>query len=174
MNEWIEENYKMIETIAKRVLSDRYGEGISAYYLHLINKDKIPANPPVTTYYFMVNLKKPKSSINYQKFQHKIQTFTGYEVIEHNEEKLNDMKMDLQDPTMIDFLHNNDNNEKWVQIYEILYSKKINLDLFEQRLFDLIFYENLSIRSIAKLTQSSPSWVYQKRKSLLEKIREAL
>ncbi len=61
-----------------------------------------------------------------------------------------------------------------IQIYQIMYEKKIHLDLFEQRLFDLIFYENMSIRSIAKLTESSPSWVYQKRKTLLEKIREAL
>lgn len=173
VNKYIESNWGLIESIAKRVLKGRFREGISSYYMHMVKKNKLPKNAATHIYYYMLNLDKSRSDINYIPVM-----FRGGDIdnvkIGYDEWVKVDMMMDLNDAKLVDFLINNANNEKWIKIYEVLFSEKIKLNMFENILFDYIFNKGLSIRKIAKLTGNGDSYTYDLRKKLINKIREAL
>lgn len=173
VNKWIEENWSLIESIAKRVLKGRFREGISSYYIHLHEKNKIPPNPPVHIYYFMKNLDKGNSEINYIPVTFRGEDAQILNVVVSEWNKI-EMMIDLDDEMLVDFLHNNTNNEKWIKIYEVMFSNKIELDMFETILFDYIFNKGWSIRKISEVTGNGPSYTYQLRKKLILKIREAI
>lgn len=177
-----------MEQMAKRVLKTRWREGVSAYYIYLYDRQMVPANFHTNYYYFLVNLSKPQSEINYTpvvlRTSYDAET-EGPNLREYNsyKEHIADpdnleaklvLAIDLDDEVLIDFLLNNQNNERWIKLYQIFYEKKIELDLFEEIIFDYIFKQGLSIRQIAKLTNNSASWIYRYRKSLLDKIRIVL
>jgi hypothetical protein len=183
LDNFIEENYNSMEQISKRVLKSRWREGISSYYIYLYDKMKIPTNFHTNFYYFMINLSKPQSEINYVPVVLRSSCDDDKDNTSIIKENIADsvdleatlmMQMDLEDEILIDFITNNHNNQKWIKIYEIFYEKKIELDLFEEVIFDYIFKQGLSIREIAKLTNNSPSWIYRYRKSLLDKIKAVL
>jgi hypothetical protein len=175
-----ESNWSKMEEMSKRILKDRWREGISSYYIHLSDRNKIPQNIFVNFYYFLVNLSKPQSEINYTPVTLRKSIYDDgivselYGSIKVDVETEMMLKIDLGDDTLIDFLLNNHNNDKWIKLYKIFYEKKIELDLFEEVVFDYIFKQGLSIRQIAKMTDNHPSWIYRYRKSLLDKIKAAL
>lgn len=172
-------HYDKMREISKRVLKERWREGISSYYLYLYEKGEMPSNLYSHFYYFVVNLAKPSSEINYipKVLRKNTEDEEFYEktmatiVDQDNLEEQLILKIDLNDAVLEDFLVNNHNNQKWIRLYEIFYQKKLKLDLFEEVIFDYIFIQGLSIRQIAKLTNNSPSWIYRYRKSLIDKIK---
>jgi hypothetical protein len=175
INDWITYNYQLILQISKKILRDRYCEGISSYYLHLYKKKEIPKNAGSHIYYYMNYLLKPKSDINYSSNMFKNQQLVGDEVYDDMMDAKIDLNIDFDDnDELIDFLLNNDNSKKWIKIYEILYTNKVELDIFEKSLFDYIFQDGLSVRQVATLTNSSVSWIYQKRVELIKKIKDAI
>jgi hypothetical protein len=171
---WFKENYKSIERVAKDLLGDRFGEGISEYYIYLIDKDVVPTTK-YYTYWFMKTLTKSNSKINYQPVGFRL--INNEYVVERSDSddiKRSDLKLDLGDDTLVDFMMNNPNNDKWLRIYELIYSKKIKMDLFEEILFEYVFIDGLSIRKIVKITGNSKTSIYQMRKELIKKIKEKL
>lgn len=175
INDYFDKNYKLIENISKRVLKDRFREGISSYYIYLYDKGEVPSNIATNAWYFMSNLSKPQSEINYV-------PVTLRDTLDDNHEKgqswnqleLIDLKIDLEDERLIDFLINNEQTDLWISIYEVFYKKQIDLDIFESIIFDYVFNQGLSIRDIAKLTNNSPSWIYRQRKSVIDKIKKVI
>lgn len=173
-----------MEQMSKRVLKSRWREGISSYYLHLYDKGVLPKNIGTNFYYFLLNLNKPSSQINYtpivlrNSYDDMISDCgLCYKDILPSDDNLEEsltLKIDLEDDTLIDFLINNKNNEKWIKIYSIFHQKKIELDLFEEVIFDYVFKQGLSIRKIAELTNNSTQWVYMYRKSLIDKIKKMI
>jgi hypothetical protein len=172
VNDFIIKNQSLIESISKKVLKDRWREGVSAYFIHLYDKNKVPTNIATNTWYFMVNLSKPNSEINYVPVTLKGSidsednqniSYTSIEEIE--------IRIDLVDERLVDFLLNNEQTDLWINIYDVFYKKKIKLDIFEEVIFDYVFNQGLTIREISKLTNNSPSWIYRQRKSLIEKIK---
>lgn len=174
VNQYINDNYELIETIAKRVLKARFREGISSYYLHIYDKNKVPPNPPVHIYYYMKNLEKPNSEINYTPVTFKLGVDDAPEIAVEEGWKKVEMMIDLDDEMLVDFLMNNTNNDKWLKIYEVMYSKKVELDMFENILFDYIFVKGWSIRKISAITGNGPSYTYQLRRRLIDKIKTAI
>jgi hypothetical protein len=180
LNNYFDLHYHKIEEIAKKVLKSRFREGISSYFIYLHNQDKLPARPYPHVYYFMCNLSKPNSEINYIPVTFK--TFDSEEAEEmmknlpQNEDLEVElmMRIDLDDERLIDFLLHNDQNDKWIQIYKIMNEKRVELDLFEEIVFDYVFVQGLSIRDIAKITGNSASWCYRYRKSVIQKLRAAI
>lgn len=69
---------------------------------------------------------------------------------------------------------NNENNERWLKIYELVYRKGLEMNLFERILFQYIFLDGLSIRDIVKITGNSQDYIYKQRKKLIEKIRDKI
>lgn len=180
LNDAFENNLPKIEEIAKRVLIERWREGVNSYFFYLHNKAEVPTNWNTNCYYFMCNLKKPNSEINYipvgfrsttdEEQENLILTYRTEDDLE-NELML---RIDLEDERLVDFLLNNEQNDKWIMIYEILHQKKVKLDLFEEIIFDYVFNQGFSIRHIAKITGNSMSWCYRYRKSVIEKIKRAI
>lgn len=167
----------MIERTAKIVLKERFREGISNYYLHLIEKQNIPENPKSHCYYYMVNINKPSGELNYQSI--KGLEFGSMDI----EEAINigsddsvkiDMMIDLGDEQMVDFLINNDDSRKWIEIYGVMYGGTVKMDIFERILFDYIFNKGLSISKISQKTGNGKSYTYQLRKKLLEKLKASI
>lgn len=170
INDYFNQNYKLIENISKRVLKDRFREGMSSYYIYLYDKGEVPSNIATNAWYFMSNLSKPQSEINYVPV-----TLKGT-LEEHHEQKWDqieaiDLKIDLEDDRLIDFLINNEQNDLWISIYEVFFEKRLQFDIFEEVIFDYVFNQGLSIREISKLTNNSPSWIYRQRKSVIDKIK---
>ena len=174
INKWINENIKTLESISKRVLFNRWREGLSEYYFYLDRRGDIPKNPERHFYYFMTNLKKGNSAINYTP-----KTLKGddldYEINDDGySERKNEMMIDLDDEVAVDFLLNNENNERWLKIYDLVYRKGLDLDLFEKILFEYIFIDGMSIRDIVKITGNSQDYIYKQRKKLIEKIKNKI
>ncbi len=162
--------------IAKRVLQERYAEGISELYLHLQEKGILPPKPYSYVYWFFVNLNKRRGKLNFDSdflLNYQVDV-DGSSPPSYDPGMEWDLALDLKDPVLIDFLLNNHNNQKWTQIYRIIYDKQIELNLFESIMFEYVFLQGLSIREIQKITGNSFSWVYQYRKSLIEKIKKSL
>ena len=163
---------KVIESIAKKAIGNRWREGVSLYYLHLYEKNYIPKNVEVYTWFFMKNINKPSGKLNYKK---KLEKTYDYEIPEvHVDiEDLLDMNIDLKDENIIDFLTNNPNTDSWIKLYKIIYKGEIQFNLFEEIMLDYIL-SGLSIKEISKITGNSISWVYQYRKNLIDKIKERI
>jgi hypothetical protein len=174
INKWINENIKTLESISKKVLFDRWREGLSEYYFYLERKGTIPTNPEKHFYYFMTNLKKGNSAINYTPKTLK-SNGSDFDVSDysHTERKL-DMMLDLDDEVAVDFLLNNENNERWLKIYDLVFRGGLEMDLFERILFQYIFLEGLSIRDIVKITGNSQDYIYKQRRALIEKIKNKI
>jgi len=174
VNDYIKDNWNIIETISKKVLKERFREGISAYYIHLHKKNIMPSKPAVHVYYFMKNLQRPNSEINYTPVTLKCSD-DGLEIVDSsNDYKKIEMMIDLNDEALVDFLVNNHNSDKWIKIYEVVYSKKIELDMFENILFDYVLIKGWSIRKISEVTGNGRSYTYQLRKKLLDKLKLAI
>jgi hypothetical protein len=174
INKWINDNWKLLEITSKKVLHNRWREGISEYYLYLIKRGSIPPNPERHFYYFMVNLNKSSSAINYTP-----KTLKGgdldYEFGDDNySERKGDMMLDLDDEVAVDFLLNNENNERWLKIYDLVFRGGLEMDLFERILFQYIFLDGLSIRDIVKITGNSQDYIYKQRRALIERIKEKI
>ena len=174
VDKWINDNIKKLESISKGVLFDRWREGVSEYYLYLVRRGSIPKNPQKHFYYFMTNLSRGNSSINYTP-----KTLKGsdldYDLGDDGryESKI-DMMIDLNDEVAVDFLLNNENNERWLKIYDLVYRKGLDLDIFEKILFQYIFLDGMSIRDIVKITGNSQDYIYKQRKKLIEKIKNKI
>jgi hypothetical protein len=174
IDKWIKDEWKVLEITGKRVLRERWREGISEYYLYLVKRGDIPSNPHRHFYYFMVNLSKTSSAINYTP-----KTLKGSDLEWDlgdggmSAMKL-DMMIDLEDEVAVDFLMNNDNNERWLKIYDIVFRGGLEMDFFEKILFQYIFLEGMSIRDIVKITGNSQDYIYKQRKSLIKKIKEKI
>ena len=174
INEWIQKEWKVLEAISKRVLFNRWREGISEYYLYLMNKNFIPANPERHFYYYMTNLSKPNSAINYVPKTLKTSDIE-FDISDNGKETLkSDMMLDLNDEVAVDFLLNNENNERWLKIYDLVYRRGLKLDLFEKILFQYIFLDGMSIRDIVKITGNSQDYIYKQRRLLIEKIKSKI
>lgn len=173
INDYFDKNYKLIESISKRVLKGRFREGISAYYMYLYDRDTLPTNIATNVYYYMVNMSKPNSEINYSPVTLKGSINEDCHITTNIEDKI-DLQIDLEDERLVDFLLNNEQTDKWIKIYEVIYLKKIELDLYESIIFDYVFSQGLSIRQIAALTNNSPSWIYKQRKAVIDKIKKAI
>jgi hypothetical protein len=170
-NQYIINNYTKIEEISKRVLKGRWREGVSSYYLYMIEKTIEPKNINTNCYYYMVNLDKPNGELNYLPIALRDSESEDCEYGEDIETKL-DMMIDLDNEELVDFLINNDQSDNILKIYKILYEKKLELNLFEQVVFDYVFKDGLSIQKIANITGNSKSWIYRFRKDLITKIKE--
>lgn len=173
-NEFITKNYPKIVEIAKRVLKDKWRDGISSYYMH-IQKKGIGKNPIPYCYWYFNNLNRPYSELNYVP----VTVRNDYDDINMNKYTYNpedewNMNIDLDNDILVDFLNNNKNNGKWIKIWKVIYDKKIEMDLFEEVIFDYIFKQGLSISEIAKITNNNKSWIYTYRKSLINKIKLAI
>lgn len=176
INDYFNKNYKLIENISKRVLKDRFREGISSYYIHLYEKNGVPLNIATNAWYFMTNLSKPQSEINYVPVTlkgtiHSKKVFEEQHHQKWNQIDIIDLKIDLEDERLIDFLLNNEQNQLWISIYEVFFEKRLQFDIFEEVIFDYVFNQGLSIRDISRLTNNSPSWIYKQRKSVIDKIK---
>lgn len=174
---WINENYKQLEKLAKKYLNSRFGEAISAYYIYLIKKDAIPENPHRHFYYFIQNLLKSRSEINHIPIQ--LKSNIEIENIEISDSSLEEKRIELiidlsDDEQIIDFLMNNPNNEKWLKIYEVINTKKLKLDIFEQILFDYVFIKGLSIAKISNITGNTQNYTWRLRKNLIQKIKDEI
>jgi len=170
LNEWFTQNYKLIEAQARQVLRDRYAEGISLYYEYLYTTNKIPEDLKKNCYNHFKNYAKPNSPLNYIPVTLKGNLDDLESPVESPELEW-DLQLDLKNEEAIDFLLNNKNNEKWMKIYETVYRKHIDLNLFENILFDYVFIQGLSIREISVITGSSTSFIYKIRKELINKIK---
>lgn len=169
INDYFDKNYKLIENISKRVLKDRFREGISSYYIYLHDKGEVPSNIATNAWYFMSNLSKPNSEINYMPVTLK-NTLEEDQAYYSQIDRI-DLEIDLQDEKLVDFLLNTEQNDLWIRIYQVFFEKRINFDIFEEVIFDYVFNQGLSIRDISKLTNNSPSWIYRQRKSVIDKIK---
>ena len=163
----------MIESISKMVLGDRFREGISSYYIHLHKKKLIPDDVNSHVYWFMYNLRKPQSELNYTPIVMR-GDFIDDHYFGHNPEKELIMNIDIKDPILIDFLLNNKNTDLWIRIYDVVYNKKIDLNMFENIIFDYTFNKGMSVKDIAKITGNSYSWVYSFRRDVIKKIKNAV
>jgi hypothetical protein len=172
-NDYFIKNYNQIEYTAKLILRERWREGISEYYIYIVEGNKTPSRSGL--YYYLININKKRGKLNFVKGQDK--TDFNIEVedlnISYSDDKT-EMMMDLNDENIVDFLLNNPNNSKWLKIYEIVYEKKIELNLFEGIIFDYIFIDGFSIKEISAITGNSKSWTQQYRKSLIDKIKKAI
>lgn len=169
INKWIEINWKDIERISRRILMSRWREGISEYYTNMERSGKEPTLKHF--YYFIKNLEKPNSAINY--------TPVGFRsgkipVVSVDDWKATDMRIDLGNEEAVDFLTNNSQNEKWLKIYNLIYRGGLKLNLFEKILFDYVFIQALSIREIVKITGNSQDYIYKQRRALIEKIKNEI
>lgn len=166
LSKWIKENWIMLERVSKLVLGERWREGVSEFYIYLEKTNKKPGER--FTYYFMMNLRRRNSAINYKPI-----TFGEGEMpdIHVSPENAIDLMIDLDDEVAVDFLLNNENNERWLKIYNIVYRGGIELDLFEKILFEYIFLKGMSIRDIVKITGNSQDYIYKQRRKLIEKIK---
>jgi hypothetical protein len=173
LNDWFQKNYSIIERTAKDLLYERYGEGVSEYYIHLINKDQIPISR-FHTYWFMKNLKLPNSKINYIPTVLRNAAPDDFDTPDTTDYSKIDLMIDLNDEIIVDFLINNYNNERWLKIYNSIYGNKIQLNLFEQILFEYVFINGYSISKIKEITGNSQSFIYKMRKELIEKIKREL
>jgi hypothetical protein len=173
VNEWFTENWDMIQRVAKDILGDRFREGISEYYITMIEKNKVPQSK-FHTYWFMRNLKLPNSKINYIPSVLKNSAPDDFDIPDIDIDTKIDLMIDLNDEIIVDFLINNYNNEKWLKIYNAIYGRKINLDFFEEILFEYVFIDGLSISKIREITGCSQSFIYKMRKELIEKIKKEL
>jgi hypothetical protein len=173
INQYIQTNWELFTQISKKVLQSRWREGISEYYIHLIDKNKIPTNPPVHCYYFMQNINKPNGPLNYKPVTLKT-SINDIEVADHfNEDEL-DINIDFVDEELKDFLLHNTNSEKWIKIFKVVHRREVDLDLFETILFEYIFLNGYSAKHISEITGNSISWVFGKRKKLINKIKEKI
>lgn len=172
INTWFDKNYDSIENMAKILLKERFREGISEYYIHLVEKNKVPTSK-YHAYWYMKNLTQKNSKLNYQPIVLR-GDLEGIEIGDSSEELKNDLRMDLKDERLVDFMINNDNNERWMKIYDIIYTKGIKMNLFEEILFEYVFIEGLSIAKIREITGNSQSFIYKMRKELIEKIKKEL
>ena len=163
-------NSKFVE-IAKRGLGDRYGEALSSYYMDLY-KNGLPKykNGFAHFYFFITNLRKPMSEINYIP-KPLLNDLTGVDVSYDPMVKV-ELEIDLQDDKLVDFFMNNPYNDKWMCLYKT--KENLSLDIFEDIIYEMVFIDGLSVREIAKLTNNSPSWVYQYRKRVIQKIKDGL
>lgn len=141
INDYIQKNYKLIENISKRILKDRWREGISSYFIYLYDKGVLPPNPATNAWYFMNNLSKPNSEINYMPV-----TLKG--TLEEDQASWNqidriDLEIDLEDEKLIDFLLNTEQNELWIRIYQVflregstlIYSKRSYLIMYLTKVY---------------------------------------
>jgi hypothetical protein len=161
-----------MEEISKIVLGSRWREAPSIYYLYL-EKKGIPESGLVHYYHFCKNLNKPKSEINYIPL-----SMSGREPFEdelwHDDEPYMTMMIDLENEELVDFLLRHENNDKWIKIWEVFWCSNVDFDLFESRLFELIFLEGKSIKEISNITETSNSWISRHKKKLIEKIKESI
>lgn len=173
VNEWFTNNYKLIERVAKDILGDRFGEGISEYYIYLVDNDTVPTSK-YYTYWFMKNLKLPNSKINYVPMVLRNAVPEDFDIPDATNYSKIDLMIDLDDEIIVDFLINNYNNEKWLRIYNAIYGRKVQLNLFEEILFEYVFIQGLSIAKIREITGNSQSFIYKMRKELIEKIKKEI
>jgi hypothetical protein len=171
-NKYIENNWQLFTEISKRVLNGRWGEGLSEYSLYLLESNKVPPNPPVHCYYYMKNLSKSNSKINYKPltFQNKL----DFDIVGEDPEDEINMRIDFNDPELVDFLLHNELSDKWIKIFKVVHRGEVHLDLFEQILFEYIFLKGYSAKKISEITGNSVSWVFGKRKKLILKIKEKI
>jgi hypothetical protein len=175
VDEWITYNFETVQVISKKVLGARFGEGISEYYIYLTKRGSVPEYVEKHIYYFMMNLKRSNSAINYKSLTFQNSIPENFDVPDSGDElKKWDYLIDLGDEELVDFLVNNHNNDKWIKIWEVFYRNKVKFNLFEKIMFDYVFIKGFSIRKIQQITGNSQDFVYKMRKSLIQKIKEEI
>lgn len=174
VEQWIKKEWKVLESISKKILHDRWREGISEYYIFLQKKNIIPPSEKFT-YYYMMNLRKSNSAINYIPKALNGVDLDYFELSDEGRTELKvHMMMDLNDEVAVDFLMNNENNERWLKIYNIVYRGGMELDLFEKIIFEYVFLKGMSIREIVSITGNSQDYIYKTRRALIDRIKEEL
>jgi hypothetical protein len=171
-NDWIKKNFNILKRISKNILKERWMEGISEYYIWSIENDGVLNERHF--YYFMWNLKRGNSKINYIPSGFKGHDGDIEDFGDRRDLDKVDLMMDLGDEVAVDFLLNNENNERWLKIYEVVYKGGLDMNFFEKILFEYIFLEGLSIRDIVKITGNSQDYIYKQRKRLIERIKSKL
>ncbi len=159
----------MVE-ISKRVLKDKWGEGISEYYLILRKSKQLPLYPLPHFYSTMKVLSNSTSPINYKPvtIRHELQPNEPY----YSPMDETELLIDLGDEAIVDFFLNNPYNDKWVRIWSAI--RHLKLNIFEEVIYDYVFIKGYSIDKISKITDIPKSSVYRFRTQLIQKIKDKI
>jgi len=165
-------NYNIMETISKKLLKSRFREGLSLYYIHLHKKKETPVYLEGSITQFIKNINKPNGDLHRSPVN---LSYIDYDLGQSEDptEKM-DMMLDIKDEMIIDFLLNGKNNDKWIKIYDVIYNKKLELNMFESIVYDYVFIKHMSISQISAITGNSRTWVQTYRKQVIQKIKDKL